>query len=207
MKTLIIDTATEKGVAALYQGDRLCEELLLPEGQQSSTFLMPALSDLFSRRNLQVSDLSLIGVGVGPGSHTGVRVGVSIAQAFSFACGIPLVGLNSLKGFVYEPPGPFISVIDARSCGFYALRGERVNGIVSFIGQPALVSLEELLKFDGMIVTPKGEALLRKCSNLPVREVPISHGQLFEEAKSLHSQGVFFSAITYQDCFLQPSCC
>ncbi len=190
MKTLIIDTATEKGVVALFQGDTPIEVVTLPEGLQSSTHLMPVLSDLLARFNLEISSFSLLIVGVGPGSYTGLRVGVTIAQAFSFACGIPLVGVSSLRGFVRSNSGPFVSVIDARSGGLYMERGVREGDQVIFEGKPSLLKPKEFsLKEGEVIVTPHKNLIKDKLPGLPIFEEPISPKGLYLEGRSLLLKG------------------
>jgi tRNA threonylcarbamoyladenosine biosynthesis protein TsaB len=189
MKTLIIDTATEQGITALYEGDTLIKEIILPKGFESSTHLISYLSDALNELKLKISDFSLIVVGVGPGSYTGLRVGITVSQAFSFACEIPLVGVSSLKGLVREGMGPFISVIDARSLGLYTQRGIRTEEGVIFEGEIQSLSLEKIILREGEVFVTSDPFLVeKKLKGYPVENVLFSHEVLYKEGLSLYSK-------------------
>ena len=112
MTVLIIDTSTERGLVAL--GNEMgvvTSEKRLPPGYQNSDYLFPALQAL----NVDFKELTLIVCAVGPGSFTGIRVGAAVAKALSFSLHVPLIGVNTLKGF------PLPALIDAKSGGAYVL--------------------------------------------------------------------------------------
>ena len=98
--TLIIESSTTMPAVALSCNGQIQSQLNLTPGFSSSQELIPKLMDLLAGENVQVSDISYIGVGVGPGSYTGIRVGVSVAQCLAYALSLPLCGICSLKAFV-----------------------------------------------------------------------------------------------------------
>ena len=146
MYTLVIDTATERAIAALFYNDLLVEEEKFAPGLQSSGLLLPAIANLLQHQNLSVSDLKLIVVGVGPGSYTGIRVGVAAAKALSFPNKIPLVGVCSLATMSPEVDGPYLALIDARVSGAYILSGERKEGNLINQSEPALTTFSQIAK-------------------------------------------------------------
>lgn len=147
--SLLIEVSTERGLVALFENDRLLYEHHLPFGLNNSTYLLPAIQAGFKTTGLSPEKLSYIAAGVGPGSYTGLRVGAIVAKTMSYASKIPLVGINSLAGFISAKLAPYAAVIDAKIGGMYVLKPG---------GSPQIVTLEQahsLLSDVQMIVTPK----------------------------------------------------
>ncbi|NMR25564.1 tRNA (adenosine(37)-N6)-threonylcarbamoyltransferase complex dimerization subunit type 1 TsaB [Pseudoalteromonas sp. NEC-BIFX-2020_015] len=65
--------------------------------QQHSQKILPLVDELLSKANCRLNDLDVIGFGQGPGSFTGVRISVAIAQGLAYACKLPLVGVSTLQ--------------------------------------------------------------------------------------------------------------
>lgn len=169
MISLVIETSTERGIVALFKENALIYEGKLPFGLQNSKSLFPEIVKAFTALSLNPTDLKWIAVGVGPGSYTGIRVGAMTAKTFSFALNIPLIGICSLCGFVPCFDGSFASVIDAKIGGVYLQQGIVKQGIVSWISEPALCSLEnavEILKDVKTLVSPNYSLLKVKFENL-----------------------------------------
>lgn len=76
--------------------------------------LMPMLEEVLSEGNAAWDDLDCIGVGVGPGNFTGVRLGVSAARGLALSLKVPAVGVTLLDALAYETAGPVLACIDAR---------------------------------------------------------------------------------------------
>ena len=76
--------------------------------------LMPMLEDLLSEQELSWNDLAAIGVGIGPGNFTGIRISVSAARGLALALKIPAVGVSALEAQAEGTDGMVISVVDAR---------------------------------------------------------------------------------------------
>ena len=156
MISLFIDTSSERGVVALADGmDVICESLL-PFGYKNSKYLMPVIKESFEKLQLDVNDLDIIVLGAGPGSYTGIRVGAAVAKTLSFVNKIPLVGINSLEGFVPNVDGCFAVFVDAKISGVYVLEGKCVSGQIDYY--PAKVmpidELKDILGRINYIVTP-----------------------------------------------------
>ena len=144
MFTLIIDTSTDKALVAFAFGTKIILNFCLPAGVQSSRCLMSTIESGFQELKLSPAALERIGVGVGPGSFTGTRVGVSAAYGLAFPKKLPLIGFCSLEGFVCHEEGKYASIIDARSGGFYCQLLECRSERVIPLGSPRLIPKEQL---------------------------------------------------------------
>ncbi len=96
LKRLIIDTATQFLYVALYEGEQPID-VVYERGQNNhSVTLMPTIEALFDRLTYTIKEVDEIVVGVGPGSYTGVRIGVVVAKMFAWTLEKPLYTISSL---------------------------------------------------------------------------------------------------------------
>ncbi len=116
-----IDTSTEVLAIAIVGGDAWAS-LALRQGLQHSPSLLPLADSLLSRMGLAASDLDLVVCSLGPGSFTGIRIGLATALGIAGAREIPVVGVSTLDA-IAEPwrtrPGEVYPVIDARKGRIY----------------------------------------------------------------------------------------
>lgn len=102
MTTLAIDTSNELlGVALMQDGILLGETMTYKQGGQTAR-LMPAIVSLMEQTDVTVDELSNIIVAQGPGSYTGVRVGVTTAKTMAWALDIPIYPVSSLRALAYN---------------------------------------------------------------------------------------------------------
>lgn len=127
MLSLVIETATEKALIAIFQRGRLLWKKNLVGGPLLSKYLAGEVKELLDR--FSVGEILF---GKGPGSYTGIRVGASLALSLGFAKKIPCHAFSSLKTFVPPIDGPFASLIDAKMGGVYTLKGHREGDNFSF---------------------------------------------------------------------------
>lgn len=97
MHALAIETTGTTGSVALFDEGRLLRERPLAVGQRSAQSLAPGIRDLLAEVAWNTTDLRLIAVAVGPGSFTGLRVGVTTAKVLAYAVGAEVLGVNSLE--------------------------------------------------------------------------------------------------------------
>lgn len=136
-----IDTATDYLALSLVPADvqgtswrpdqpevaRFREQL----GREHAVRIVPEIAALLERAGAARSDVAAIGVGVGPGSYTGVRIGVATAQALGRAWDVPVSGscsLLALLGDDLEPGQRGVALLDARRDNVYALLAQRLPG-------------------------------------------------------------------------------
>lgn len=101
MKMLVIDTSTGTlCLAVMEDGQCIVESSELVERRHSDR-LLPAMEALLKEARLSMHDVERIAVGQGPGSYTGVRIGVTAAKTLAWTLGVPLVGVSSLEALAY----------------------------------------------------------------------------------------------------------
>lgn len=182
---LVIDTSSS--IAAIAWLDGLRSEAFMPS---RSPDLMPAL------RRWASNDISTVAVATGPGSFTGVRVGVSFALGLAMGRGVPIVPLPSLDLMAAHADQPSIAVIDAGRGRFYY----QVPGGAPALGEPKDIprthwlvgrvtpEAEELLREGGHLFRPEGELrpfveaaakLLETAREVPYRNLEITYMQSF----------------------------
>jgi len=93
---LAVDTSTARAGIALYDGDVLAEAVW-HAGRDHGRLLMPAIDETMQRIGRQPGDLTAVAAARGPGSYTGLRVGLSVVQGLSVALGVPAYGISSLE--------------------------------------------------------------------------------------------------------------
>jgi len=165
MKCLLIETSTERGFVAIFEGKTLVLHTELPIGFQNSTFLLPEVDRAFKVLEMKPSELDYIGVGTGPGSYTGIRVGAITAKTLAFALNKPLVGICSLEGFIPTDDGVFAAVIDAKIGGVYVHLGEKRGDQIEWLSKPEVFPLAEaaeVMRVARMIVTPNATMIKNK---------------------------------------------
>lgn len=94
---LLIETATESCSVAVSCGDKIVAEKYTDLPRTHASLLAKFIKDILEENNLTVPDLCAVAVSEGPGSYTGLRVGVSCAKGLCYGANIPLIGINTLE--------------------------------------------------------------------------------------------------------------
>jgi tRNA threonylcarbamoyladenosine biosynthesis protein TsaB len=132
MRILAIETSTLLGgVAVADDSSGLIAEVRLNVKSTHSERLMTEIDHVMKRSGLQVSDIDAFAVSIGPGSFTGLRIGVSTVKGFSYATGRPIVTVPTLEAFAWNFPFsryPVCTLLDARKKEVYAALFRWVNG-------------------------------------------------------------------------------
>ena len=116
MNLLAVDTTSRYGSVALLTGGELRGEVRLVESGAHSRTLFPAIELLLRVAGLAPGDVDAYAAAVGPGSFTGVRIGVSTVQGLALASGRPVLGLTSLEalaGRMQGAAGALVAMVDA----------------------------------------------------------------------------------------------
>lgn len=122
-KLLMIETSTECCSVALSAGSRILASHVDETPRRQSAMLAPYIADILEEAGLKATDLDAVAVSQGPGSYTGLRVGVSTAKGLCFGAGVPLVGVDTLRILALQADGRFdriVPMIDARRMEVYA---------------------------------------------------------------------------------------
>ena len=125
MKILAVDTSSAICSVALLDDDKLIDEINLDNGRTHSENLMPLVDEIIRKNNLAVNDIEFIACCVGPGSFTGIRIGVSSIKAIAEILNVKLAQVTSLETLAanVENEETIVSLIDARNnqvyCGIF----------------------------------------------------------------------------------------
>ena len=121
MKILSIDTASPICSVGILEDNKLIEDINTNNGLTHSEKLMPMIKQLLEETNLTLKDIDLLVCDKGPGSFTGIRIGVATIKAFADSLNIPSVGISSLDVLAYniKEDGYICSLIDAKNSNVY----------------------------------------------------------------------------------------
>jgi tRNA threonylcarbamoyladenosine biosynthesis protein TsaB len=104
MNFLVLDTSTERGVIGLSVQSGQVFTSSAGTARRHGRDLIPHMADKLREAGKSLRDVDVLAVGLGPGSYTGLRVGVTAAKMLAYATGIPLVGLDSLEAVARNAP-------------------------------------------------------------------------------------------------------
>ena len=128
MKILSVDTSSIVATAAIVEDEKLVAEYVLNNKLTHSQTLMPIVDEIIKSSNTDIKDIDLFAVANGPGSFTGLRIGVACVKGFAHAMDKPVVGVSTLLGLSYNlsfSDGIVCPIMDAR-------RGEVYNALYKF---------------------------------------------------------------------------
>ena len=172
MKILAIEASALTASVAVCEDNLPLAAMTLQTGNTHSETLLPMTNQLLAHAGLTVADIDLFAVPVGPGSFTGIRIGVSLIKGLAFDSGKPCVGLSSLEAMAYNLagcPGILCPVMDAR-------RNQLYNALFRWDGQtlvrltddrliPASQLADELAGYGEVVyLTGEGSAILQKAA-------------------------------------------
>ncbi|MEP5758028.1 MAG: tRNA (adenosine(37)-N6)-threonylcarbamoyltransferase complex dimerization subunit type 1 TsaB [Litoreibacter sp.] len=120
MRILAFDTSAAHCAVALLSDGKLSVERLEPMLKGQAERLMGLCQEVLTEGGTSWRELDAIGVGVGPGNFTGIRISVSAARGLSVSLGIPAIGVPVFDALAYGIDGPVIASIDARQNKIYA---------------------------------------------------------------------------------------
>ena len=123
MKILAVDTTTSSCSVAVLEGNVTLAELTLSGRETHSRHLLKNIDDVLMESGLDITDLEGFAVTTGPGSFTGLRIGLSTVKGLSAATGAPIAGVSSLMALASGAPlydGQICAIIDARKNEVYA---------------------------------------------------------------------------------------
>ncbi len=125
VRTLGLETSTRRGSVALLEDGRVVGCLEHEQPNSHAELLLPLVERALAAAGWPKSSLDRLGVGVGPGSFTGLRVGIALAEGLSVGLDRPLIGVGSLLtmahgALVERPAGPCCALLDARRDELFA---------------------------------------------------------------------------------------
>ncbi len=141
---LAVDTSSSAASVAIMSGERILSEHFFHGNRHYSEILMPLIDQVLLEGGVSVSQIDGFGVGCGPGSFTGLRIGIATIKGLAFAWRKPVVGISSLDALSLNVPCTeklVCSMIDAR-------RGEVYSALFRFKGDGKTTRVSEIMILD-----------------------------------------------------------
>ena len=147
MKVLALDTSSKAASCALWDDGALKGEFYLNVGLTHSQTIMPMVQSLLQSTGAQLAEIDRFGVSTGPGSFTGLRIGLSAVKGMAMATGKPCVGVSTLEGLCRNIAcfqGYLVPVMDARCMQVYTALFRSENGVVTRLEEDMAIPLTQL---------------------------------------------------------------
>lgn len=146
MKILAIDTSTSHSSCAVMDDNNIVGDFSINQSMSHNEILLVMVDEMLKKLNIDIEDIDLFVAVTGPGSFTGIRIGVTFVKALAMALNKPIVAVNTLEALSF---GVFsdkkkIPLIDARGERVYYGVYEGINN--ENIVAPALLTIDELLE-------------------------------------------------------------
>lgn len=168
---LTIQTATKQPFIFLSQGSEVIEVHLIENHHHLTENLIPYIEKALNNHSLNFKDLAAVACCNGPGSFTGIRIGISTAQTLSYALKIPLINFHSLELFVPNNPTAFSVALDAKSGGIYTASFSYKNETIECIKGPKKLSVESW-STDKTVLSPDAVQLIERKPELKPLIIP-----------------------------------
>ena len=147
MKILALETSAVTASAAVTEDDRLLAQSFQNSGLTHSATLMPMVSDLLKNTGLALQDMDVIAVAAGPGSFTGVRIGVAAAKGLAWPEDKPCAPCSTLESMAWQCAhvgGEICAAMDARRNQVYCARFRAEGGALTRLTEDRAMGLDEL---------------------------------------------------------------
>ncbi len=146
MKILAIDTSSPVASAALVVDGQLTGEYVISNGKTHSQIIIPLISDMLEKSTVSIKDIDVFATSLGPGSFTGLRIGVATAKSFAHSGSKKIIGISALAGLNANIPcchdAVVCPIMDAR-------RGNVYNALYKndvLLKEDRLISLDAVLE-------------------------------------------------------------
>lgn len=191
MRALAVETSGTIGSVALVEDGRVLAEETFEKGLRHGQALVPAIRRVLAAAGLAKGAVDLFAAGTGPGSYTGLRVGIATAKTLAFALGKPLFGVPSFDAIAAAIPPELhrpavVVAIEARKqhvyVARYAARGGRLEregefdivapeGVLAGAARPVLLVGDAAEKYPALLAGPEIVAAPREFGHAHAREV------------------------------------
>ncbi len=149
MKILAVDTSSIVATAAIIDDHKLICEYILNNKKTHSQKIMPIINEILQSSELGINDIDLFAAANGPGSFTGLRIGVATIKGLAHATQKPVVGVSTLEGLAYNipfSPHALYPIMDARREQVYNAVYKWESGNLVSIEGPRAISIDALIE-------------------------------------------------------------
>jgi tRNA threonylcarbamoyladenosine biosynthesis protein TsaB len=160
LNILCVDTSTEAcSVAVLKQDDneQVIKDNFMFAPREHTTKILPTVASVLEEAGLTINDIDVVAYGRGPGSFTGVRIGISIAQGLAFGIEKNMVGVSTLQAMAQQAykidnVSNVYAAIDARMGEVYYAHYQLIDGLMTLIGDEMVIKPNDLLALEVNII-------------------------------------------------------
>ena len=148
MKVLAVESTSMAAGAALIQADKLIGEIRTNHRKTHSEQLLPMIDQLLTLCECPLSEIDVLAVSLGPGSFTGIRIGVATVKGLAQALNKPVVGVNSLEALAWQAnafQGQVIPLVDAQRKLVYTAAYRFTASGATTLREPDVLHIQELL--------------------------------------------------------------
>ena len=191
MKILSIDSSSVAASAAVAADGKIISEVFANNGFTHSKTLMNVVKNAIDLSGVSLDEIDLIACVTGPGSFTGVRIGVACAKGLAFTNEIPCIGISTLETFPYNIScieGTVCGIMDARCQQVYTASFEIKDSLVSRITPDRAISIDSLIEdfgsYSGRIYLLGDGASLVKNKAQDSRIILVNSNNLYQRASS-----------------------
>lgn len=149
MKILALETSAVTASVAVTEDEKLLAQSFQNSGLTHSATLMPMVADLLKNTGLTLEDMDVIAVAAGPGSFTGIRIGVAAAKGLAWPEDKPCAPCSTLESMAWQcahMEGEICAVMDARRKQVYNARFLAHNGTLTRLTEDRAIAVEELME-------------------------------------------------------------
>lgn len=170
MKVLAFDTATAACSAAVRIDDRIVAHRFAPMARGQSEALMPMIVETMGEAGVGFADLDLIGVTVGPGAFTGLRIGLAAARGLALAAALPVAGILTTEAIAHAVPATeraghtVLAVVDAKRADVFV---QRFDQHLAPLGEARAAAPGELAAWAGERLLLVGDGVAQVRPYLP----------------------------------------
>ena len=174
MKILAIDTSSSICSVAILEDDKLIDINEIDDGKTHSENLMPLLDEVLKRNLIDIKDINMIACTVGPGSFTGIRIGVATIKPIAEVLDIKVASVMSLEALArnVENEETIVSLIDARNnqvyCGIF---DKEYNSKEDYIADDINEVIKILEKYDNITFVGNGAILHQELLNNSLKNI------------------------------------
>lgn len=148
MKVLAIDTSASNCCVAVVDEEKIIANFDINIGRTHSETLLPLIDSLNKFTNLTLDDIDIFACCVGPGSFTGIRIGIATIKGFAVSLNKPVIAVSTLESLAYNIPpidGTVCSILDAKHNNVYAAF-YKYDNTITMIGDYNTNSIDELIE-------------------------------------------------------------
>lgn len=182
MRVLALDTSTAISSCAILEDDLMVGSYDLNQSRNSSESAVPMIEEMLSALDLKISDIDLFAVCKGPGSFTGLRIGMTIAKTFAQINEKPILSISTLEAMAYcvFSDLPIVPILDARGGRVYAAIYKRSGKVLETLMEPDLMQMDDLLldltQYKNYIVT--GDSISKLATYFPKNQAIFTEAHL-----------------------------